>query len=138
MAGPRRVLVVAGRRRPHELLLLLFSLLIGLAYTLGSPPPQSVAASMPEWNVRLWAVGLLVSGAVGLAGAVLPLRLDRGLWAEFGAMLIGAGALLMATAAIFQYGGIARGSFGAGFCLAWMLANLWRALQILRDLREAR
>lgn len=136
MAGPRPVLVVAGRHRPHELMLLLFSLLIGLAYTLGSPPPQSLAAVMPRWNVRLWAVGLLVSGAAGLAGSMLPLRLYRGLLVELGAMLIGAGALIVATAAIIQYTGPARGAFGGGFCAAWALANLWRGAQILRDLRE--
>lgn len=134
----RRVVILSGRHRPHEMVLLLFSAMIGFADTLGAPPPQSVAAVMPGWYVKVWAVGLLVSGVVGLLGILLPLRPDRGLWVEFGAMLIGGGALIITTASIVQYAGLAKGAFGAGFCAAWALANLWRAGQIWRNLREIR
>lgn len=131
------MLVVAGRHRPHELLLLLFSLTSGLAYTLGSPPPQSVAASIEPWLVHVWSAGLLISGAVGLLAALLPMPEDRALGLEFGAMLIGAGALILAGAAIFSSVGW-RGAFGGGFCAFWAAANIVRAFQILRDLREVR
>lgn len=137
MATPRPVLVVTGRHRPHELLLLLFSLVSGLAYTLGSPPPQSVAASIDPWLVRAWSAGLLMSGAVGLLAALLPLPEDRALGLELGAMLIGAGALVLAAAAIFSSAG-ARGAFGAGVCAFWAAANMVRAFQVIRDLREVR
>lgn len=134
----RPVIVVTGRHRPHELLFLALSSLFGVAYTLAAPPPQSVAATMPGWTVRIWAIGLLVSGVSGLASTLLPLRLDRGLSVELGAMLIGAGALVVTTTAILSSAGLSRGSFGVGFCSAWALANLWRAFQIFRDLRELR
>lgn len=135
MATPRPVLVVAGRHRPHELLFLGLSLVFGLAYTLGSPPPQSVASQMPPWLVHVWAVGLLLSGVVGLVGTLAPIGYGRGLSLELGAMLVGAAALVVTTAAIFNYAG-ARGLFSVGFCVAWALANVVRAVQIVRDMRE--
>ncbi|HEX2549980.1 MAG TPA: hypothetical protein VHK64_00170, partial [Nocardioidaceae bacterium] len=62
--------ILAGRHRPHELLLLAVSLVTGIAYTVGAPPPSSVAAALPGWAVDVWAVGLAVSGALGLVGAL--------------------------------------------------------------------
>lgn len=129
------MLVVAGHHRPHELLFLALSLLFGVLYTLGSPPPQSVAAQMPSWLVHVWSVGLLLSGVVGLVGALWPMPLDRGLGLELGGMLLGAAALVVTTAAVFEYAGSA-GLFGGGFSAAWALANIARAAQIVHDLRE--
>jgi len=135
VTGSRPVLVVAGRHRPHEIAFLLFSLMVGVAFTLGTAPPQSVAATMPEVTVRVWAIGLLVSGVVGLAAVLPPLDVRLSLQLEAGAMLIGAGALLVVTVAVFNYAGL-RGLFGGGFCAAWLAANLVRAVQIHRDLRN--
>lgn len=132
------MLLVAGRHRPHEIAFLIFSLMVGVAFTLGTPPPESVAATMPATTVRVWAIGLLVSGVVGVAAVGLPLETRRALQLEVGAMLIGAGALVVVTVAVFNYAGVPRGLFGGGFCAAWMLADLWRATQILRDLRGIR
>lgn len=132
---PHPVLIVTGRHRPHQLLLLALSVLLGLAYTVAAPPPQSHAAEMPPWLVHLWSIGLLLSGVVGLAGVLLPFRIDRGLGLELGAMLLGAGALTVTTAAVFSFAGT-QGLLGGGFGAAWALANLWRAGQIWRDLRE--
>lgn len=137
MGSPRPVLVIAGRHRPHELLLLALSLLLGLAYTLGSPPPESVAAQMPPPLVHVWSVGLLLSGLVGLVGVLSPVSLERGLSLELGAMLLGAAALTVTTAAVFNYAG-AKGLFGGAFSAAWVLANVGRSIQIVRDLREVR
>jgi hypothetical protein len=135
VVAPRPVLVVTGRHRPHEMTFLLLSIMLGLAYTLGAPPPQSVAAAMPLAIVHLWAAGLLASGVVGLAAILLPLEMRLSLRLEQGAMLIGAGALLITTAAVFSAAGW-RGLFGGSFAACWMAANLIRALQIRRDLHE--
>lgn len=137
MASTRPVVVVTGRHRPHEIVFLIFALITGLAYTLGAPPPQSAAAEMPPWLVHLWATGLLLHGAIGLAAVLLPLPRERGLLAEAGSMLIGAGALMMAAAAAFSYAG-AHALLGGGLTLAWAIANLVRALQIRTDLRSLR
>jgi hypothetical protein len=136
MASPRRVLVVTHRHRPHELVLLLLSVMLGLAYTLGAPAPQSVAATMYPWVVHAWAGLLLASGVVGLPACLVPWDVRLGLRLEMGAMLIGAGALIVTVAAIVSFAGVSNGSFGIGFCAAWCAANLWRTAQIRRDLRE--
>jgi hypothetical protein len=131
---PRRpVVVLAGRQRPHEVLLLAFAVVIGIAYQIGSPPPESIAAHMHHWQVRLWSIGMMLSGIIGLAGLWWPDR-QLGMQFEAGAMLLGAGALLIVTAAAFALG--AKGIFGGGFSAAWFMANLVRAGQIWRELRE--
>lgn len=126
----RPVVVISGHHRPHELLLLAVSLLTGLAFTIGAPPPSSVAALMPGWALHVWSLGLAVSGAVGLAGVLT--RRSWSLQLEQAGMLIGAGALVWYGAAVAPYGW--RALFAGAICLAWAGANLARAAQIRRDI----
>jgi hypothetical protein len=133
----RPVLVVTGRHRPHEIVLLLFALVTGLAYTVGAPPPRSAAAEMPPWLVDLWAIGLLAHGVIGLAGVLLPFNLERRLWLELGSMFIGTGALCLVAVVSFSYAGWAA-LLGGGLCVAWAVANQARAWQIYLDLRTRR
>lgn len=139
MAGPRPVLVIiTGRHRPHELAFLLLAVTVGLAYTLGAPPPQSAAVLMPRWLVDMWAWGFLIHGVSGVLAVLAPRRqLERGLWLELGSMLIGIGAPLLAGAAAFSFVGW-KALLGGGLTLAWAAANAVRAGQILRDLRSLR
>lgn len=131
------MLVVTGRHRPHEVVFLVLALTLGLAYTIGAPPPQSVAAQMWSWVVHLWAIGLLLHGGVGLVAIFLPVRYERGLRLELGSMLLGFGALIFIAILVFAYAGVA-GLFGGGFCIAWATANLVRAWQIQADLKGLR
>lgn len=126
----RPVVVLAGRHRPHEILLLVVSVLIGAAYTLGAPPPGSLAALLPGWAVLVWAVGLAASGVVGLVGVAYSMRL------EAAGMLLGAGALVWYAGAVAPFGW--RASFACAISCAWAGANLWRAWQIRGDLRRPR
>jgi hypothetical protein len=119
--------VLAGRHRPHELLLLVVSVLTGTAYTVGAPPPGSLTALLPGWAVLVWSVGMVASGALGLAGAWRSLRV------EAAGMLIGSAALIWYSAAVAPIGW--RASFACAISTAWAAANLWRAVQIHRDLR---
>lgn len=136
MVGPRPVVVVVtGRHRPHEIVFLMLALVIGLAYTLGAPPPQSVAAEMAPWIVDLWAFGLAAHGVIGLASVLVPMRTDRALLVEAGSMLIGTGAWAMAAASTFSYAGW-RALLGGGLSFAFAAANAWRAFQIRRDVRS--
>lgn len=129
-----RPIVITGRHRPHEILLLAVSLLTGVAYTLGAPPPQSVAALLPGWALLVWSVGLGLSGAIGLVST-----LSRAWWAlqvEQAAMLLGAGALVWYTAAVAPFGW--RALLAGAISTAWAGANLWRAAQIRNDLKGPR
>lgn len=130
----RPVLVVTGRHRPHEALLLLVSLLLGVAYTVGAPPPASVTALLPPWAVHVWAAGMGISGALGLAG--LAMRSPRGLQVEQAAMLIGAASLIWYMVAVVPLGW--RSLLAVAISAAWMSANVWRAWQIRRDLKGLR
>lgn len=130
----RPLVVVSGRHRPHEILLLAVSVIVGVAYTIGAPPPTSITALMPGWALHVWSAGLVISGVVGLVGTI-----SRRVWAlqlEQAAMLIGAGALIWYTAAVIPFGW--RSLFAGLISVAWAAANLARAEQIRRDLRSAR
>jgi len=128
---PERLLILSGRHRPHEILLLVVSLVTGVAYTVGAPPPSSVAALMPGWALHVWSLGLLLSGAIGLAGALT--QRSWSLQVEQAGMLLGAGALVWYSAAVAPFGW--RAMFAGAICLAWAAANLVRAGQIRRDLK---
>lgn len=131
---PDRVLVVSGRHRPHEILLLVVSVVTGVAYTVGAPPPTSVSALLPGWTLHVWALGLALSGVVGLSGVVT--RRPWSLQTEQAGMLLGAAALVWYCAAVAPYGW--RALFAGAVSLAWAAANLARAAQIRRDLKEDR
>jgi hypothetical protein len=90
-------------------------------------------ASVPHWLVQLWSAGLVVSGTVGLAGCWW--RGVRGLRLEQGGLLIGAGSLLIYTVSAFAFAGT-RALFAAGVVCMWAAANVWRAWQCHRDLRQ--
>lgn len=104
-------------------------------YLLGAPPPTSLAVTIPHWLVLVWAGGLAVSGAVGLAGCWW--HGHRGLRLEQGGLLIGAGALLIYTVSAFVFAG-SRALFAGGVVCMWAAANLWRAAQCQRDLKQIR
>lgn len=127
----RPLVVVSGRHRPHEILLLAVSLVTGVAYTIGAPPPASVSALLPAWALHIWSAGLVASGVIGLAGT-----LSRRWWSlqvEQAGMLIGAASLIWYTAAVVPFGW--KALLAGLISVAWALANVARAVQIRRDLR---
>lgn len=128
------IVVVTGRPRPHEVLLTAVSVLVGLAFALGSPPPGSVAALIPRWEIHVWAYVLLMSGGVGIAGLVRWRDVGAALWLELASMLTGAGALLVYVVAVFHAAG-SSGLLAGGITAAWAAANLWRAWQIRTELK---
>lgn len=130
----RPVVVVVGRRRPHHVLLLLYSLVVGAAYLLGLPQPRSVTENLSSPYLTLWSVGLALSGGIGLVGSYWRGQIEAGLMLERSAMLIGAASVFGYAWTVGQAGTTA--SFAAGFCLAWGVANLVRAVQISKDLHS--
>jgi len=139
MVGPPRrlpeVSVVASRQQPHEIFLVVLSGVFGVAYLVGAPPPESVAALIDPWLMHFWAAGLAVGGLLGAlalggwGGTRVSLRVEQA------AMSSTALALCVAASTIFQVAGD-RGFFGVGFCLSWAMANLARVYMIQSDLRK--
>lgn len=133
-----RLVVLASPLRPHELVLQGLALLVGAVYLIGAPPPTSVASLLPEWAVRIWAAGLLLSGLLSVLGVVLHRMADVALRVEQAAMLLGAAALVWAGYAVFTYAWSSRALLSGGFSLCWAAANGLRAWQCRRDLRRLR
>lgn len=131
-----RLVVLSGPLRPHELVFQALAVLVGAPYLLGAPPPNSVAALMPEWAIRTWAAGLLLSGLLSVVALALHRLAEVALRIEQAAMLLGAGALVWAGYAVFVYAWSSRALLSGGFCLCWALANVVRAEQCRRDLRR--
>lgn len=136
MTGGGRLVVLSGPLRPHEMMFQGLALVLGAVYLIGAPPPTSVAALMPEWAVRLWAAGLLVSGLLTALSIGLHRRAETSLRVEQSAMLIGAAALTWAGYAVFVYAWSSRALLGGGFCLVWAAANVLRSEQCRRDARR--
>lgn len=127
--------MTGSRQRPHEILLILLSAVLGVAYLFGAPPPESVVALVSPWLVHLWAAGLAVGGLLGIVALSGLGGTRRSLRIEQAAMLNTAAALCVAASAIAQAAG-GRGFFGAGFSLAWAMANVARAWMIQADIRR--
>lgn len=138
MSGVERpVIVVTGRRRPHELLLLVYGGFIGVVSLL-RPSEGSVAATLPRGLAVAWSL-LFVSAAVaGLLGAFWRGRTETGLQVEMGGMLMAAGATLFYAFAVIDVVSGWTGWISGGLLSAWTTANLWRAAQIAVDLRGIR
>ena len=126
---------IGVRQRPHEMLFIVFSAVLGFGYLFGAPPPESVVALVPSWLVRFWAAGLAVGGVLGVIALGGWGGTRRSLRIEQAAMLNTAAALCVAASAIAQAAG-GRGFFGAGFSLAWAMANMARAWMIQADIRR--
>jgi hypothetical protein len=126
----RPVVVISGRHRPHEVLFSAVALIVGAAYTFGAPPAASVAALLHGWQLHVWSVGFAVSGVVSLGGILWSPRVEQA------GMLIGTGALVWYAAAVAPFGW--RALLAGLIAAAWAGANVWRAMQIRRDLKGGR
>jgi hypothetical protein len=130
-------IALMARPAPHKLLLLAVQVILGVAYTVGVPPPTSVSATQPPLAVHLWALAMLVSGSVGLiANVYRRLGLSMALRLERGAMDLGAAAMMLYAVSLIGYAGLSRALASALICLFWAAANIWRGLQIRRDVKE--
>lgn len=129
------IVLASGRRHPHQMFVLALSLLLGVAYLVRVPAPQSLAAVAPKWVVVLWSVGLVLSGAVGLLGCLWLGQVEVGLGLERGALLLSTAALVLIGSASVAANG-SRALFGVGVITAWALANVARCVQITNNLRQ--
>lgn len=133
---PPPLLVVTGRRRPHEVMLLAVSVVLGVSYLAGAPRPGSVNAALPAPVLYGWAIALLITGAAGL-WACFSRDTEAGLELERGAMIAQTGALILYATIAVTYAGFAA-LISASIVAGWAVANTVRAVQITRDLRRLR
>jgi len=138
--GLRPLTLVSGRH-PIAVLMLVWSVIAGVLYLFGSPPPASITQSLPATVVYAWYALLTIGSTValiGVFGRAAPLeRLVTSLLIErLGLTPLGVGALVWAIA-IFAVGGT-RGLGSGGLTAAYGAACLIRTLQITRYLRRIR
>lgn len=128
-------IVLSGKHYAHEVLLLAVSLIVGVAYTINSPPPTSLSVTVPHWVIIVWSGGLVISGGFGLLGCFWPRRLDVALEIERGALVIQVGALLLYTVALFAAVGWPA-LFSGAINVGWVIANLRRVWMISAGLHR--
>jgi hypothetical protein len=131
------VLVIPGRERFHEVTLNVWAGVLGVAYVLGAPPPNSLAALMPDgWRVP-WAAGLAFGGMLALLGSYWLSDVERGLEVERAGLIALTGGLFVYVVGVWAYAGW-TGLMAGGIALAWIWANVRRSIGITRDLHYVR
>lgn len=127
--------MITGRGRPHEVMLLIASVLLGSAYLVGTRPPPTMAQLLPHWAVLVWAVTYVGSGVLGLVGCYWRGDIRDGLGVERGAMLMHTAPVWLYVLALAVHGARPGALVAGGVFFAWGCANLWRVWIITRDLR---
>lgn len=133
------VVVVRSQRRPHEIMLMLFSAVYGVVFVAGLPLPESLSAA-----ARVAAVGFFaLSGLGGLTGVIVAaagrrFAVDRAIRLELGANLLVAAAGVLYVYAILSLSGRAAWLVVLLIACVWITGSIWRAGQLLADLRQIR
>jgi hypothetical protein len=135
---PNRRVIVPGRQRPHQIIILVFATLAGLTYAFRqAPEPRSLEESLDPRVLGIWYTLLLFGGIAGLVGSIYRRNPYRGLLLEWASMVMLTSALTLYAAAIFVSVGTA-GLGAGGSLLAWGASCAWRWWQIRGDLRALR
>lgn len=132
----RKIIVISGKGRPHEVMLLVVSVLLGIAFLLGIKPPNSIESLMPTWMRTAWFLFLLIGGSIGLVGIWWRNKYTGLVLERFSMILLSAAAGMYAVAVI-SYGKTAAIAVGA-ILIAWSIACGVRATQITSDLKSMR
>lgn len=130
--------IVTGAHRPHQVVLLVFSVVAGLVYAFRrAPEPKSFDQLISPVVLGVWYTLLLMGGLTGLVGSFWRRNVYRGLMLEQASMVMLCSALaLYASAAFLAAGWAATGAGGS--LAAWCASCGWRWFQIARDLRLLR
>ncbi|MDG4792022.1 hypothetical protein O7626_40110 [Micromonospora sp. WMMD1102] len=129
-------IVVTGRHRPHEVVFLAFSAVVGAAFVVGLKPPGSLERLVEPWILWTWYLLLLASGVIGLVSFAIadPYRalvLER-------AAMIGQ----ISAPAVYGIGLASTGNrsaiFVGAFVAAWAAASGWRLWQVNQSMRALR
>ncbi|MEU1240029.1 hypothetical protein ABZ388_06690 [Micromonospora parva] len=126
-------IVVTGRHRPHEVMFLILSTTVGVAFVAGVKPPTTVEQLFAPWLLWIWYLLLLGSGVIGLVSIALP-NTYRALVLELAAMYGQIAAPLLYGLALIA-SGVSAAGFAVAFFLGWSGASAWRGWQVWRAMR---
>lgn len=125
-------ILVLSRKKPHLILLLILSVLSGLAYFLDGP----VEPKIPQWLAQAWAVVLLFSGGLALVAHLQRWDRERGMHVERGALTLQAAAVTGYGLALPAYlGWQAQTAVSLLAAATWAGTNLWEVRLIGEDLK---
>ncbi|MEU5946322.1 hypothetical protein ABZ793_12260 [Micromonospora sp. NPDC047465] len=131
-------IVVTGRHRPHEVMFLILSAIVGAAFAAGAKPPTTLERLVAPWVLWTWYLLLLSSGVIGLVSIAIS--------DTYRALVLELAAMHGQTAAPLLYGlallstGRAPAIFAIAFYATWAGASAWRGWQVwqgMRGLRQA-
>ncbi|MBM0279703.1 hypothetical protein [Micromonospora tarensis] len=126
---------IRSRHQPYEVAVLIAAPICGTLMMILNVRPTSVQTSMPAPIQAAWELGLIAVGVGGLLGILWPGRLSTGLGLELASVLVLGTITSMYTVALLVMTG--RNSIVAtSFVLAVAVGSLWRAAQIVVDLRR--
>ncbi len=125
-------MVVVPRPRPREIVLDVFFVVIAVAFFAGLTPPISVESQIPEGWRWAWYLLLFIGGGATLLSHLRRRWDDRLVWERHGCVASAAGCLTFAICA-WGYTGWSA-TFAAGLMTAWAGAQVWRIVQIHREL----
>lgn len=135
---PGERIVVPGRRMPHQIVLLVFSTLVGFTFVIRqAPAPNSLERYLDIRILWAWYLMLFVGGVIGLVGSFAKRRPYQGLLAERASQILLATAMVMYAVAIMSSAGLA-GVTAAVYILGWAASCVWRLWDIQKDLAVLR
>ena len=128
-------------RHPLVIFLLVLCVLGGAGILFQDvPAPGSIEASLPDWEVTVWAAALCLGGIITLAGVVMQGRearmRDGVLLEQYGVSLLGPAAAIYSVAAVAQVGLAA--ALPAGSVLALGVACVYRWFTLQRDVNRSK
>lgn len=124
----RQLIVVIQRQQPFLLFFLVLATLSGLGWFLGPTEQSPGQGALPPYVTNGWALTLVVTGALGLAG----IGWQR--WHFIRGVMVLRGSLMMQAGAIVAYVGFLIGYQAP----QWQLSTLAAAVWVWADLAEAR
>jgi hypothetical protein len=130
---PRRLLTVRTGRQPHEIGVLIVSVLVGV---MGVATPNHVSPAVADalngWIIHFYYGGLGFFAVMALWG--ITKKGIEGLLIERVGLTIVALYYIIFSICVFSYAGFPAGALAASLPIAYALASIVRGFQIRRDL----
>ena len=132
MSLPRFILQPAERypADPRAVFILALSIFSGIGYLIYEEAPGSLEATLPEWGIPLWSLGLGIGSFLALAGLVKD-SVNGILVEQVGSAMVAASTLFYSAIAFWVIGGSAGQP--VMIVLGWGIACgiRWIQLQLL-------